>query len=186
MFKISIGDKAFLALLEFRHAREMWNLINDNRSHLRKWLPWVDLTRNELDCKQWIQGALKQFAENRELHAGIWSDQGMAGIIGLKLIWQNRSGMIGYWLGSDYQGRGLITNACKALLHYSFADLSLNRVEIRCAVENGRSRAVPLRLGFQEEGTIRAAEWLCDHYVDHVIYGLLAEEWRQRYKENSD
>lgn len=34
-----------------------------------------------------------------------------------------------------------------------------------------------IRLGFKLEGKLRQAEWLYDHYVDQVIYGLLAEEW---------
>lgn len=34
------------------------------------------------------------------------------------------------------------------------------------------------RLGFINEGTIRDAEWLYDHSVDHVVYGLLSRNWR--------
>ena len=69
--------------------------------------------------------------------------------------------------------------ACKAYIAYGFNELDLNRIEIRVAEENKKSRAIPEKLGFQEEGKIRQAEWLYDHYVDHVIYGLLAEEWKQ-------
>ena len=50
-----------------------------------------------------------------------------------------------------------------------------------CCYGQRKSLAIPERLGFTKEGTIRAAEWLYDHYVDHVAYGMLASEW----KENS-
>jgi ribosomal-protein-serine acetyltransferase len=46
-------------------------------------------------------------------------------------------------------------------------------VSIRCAIENGRSRAIPERLGFGFEGICRESEWLNDRFVDHAIYGLL-------------
>jgi ribosomal-protein-serine acetyltransferase len=56
----------------------------------------------------------------------------------------------------------------------------LNKVEIHCAVDNKRSRAIPERLGFTQEGIIRANQWLYDHYVDDVIYGMLASEWSEQ------
>jgi len=73
-----------------------------------------------------------------------------------------------------------MTDTVKALLQYAFEVLQLHKVEIRAAEGNQKSRAIPERLGFVKEGTIRAAEWLYDHYVDHVVYGLLVSEWQQR------
>jgi len=63
------------------------------------------------------------------------------------------------------------------LTDYAFKELNLNKVEIRAALENKKSRGIPERLNFVNEGCNRQAEWLYDHYVDHVIYGMLAEEW---------
>jgi ribosomal-protein-serine acetyltransferase len=50
-------------------------------------------------------------------------------------------------------------------------------MEIHCAAGNARSRGVPERLGFQQEGVLRQTGWLYDHFVDHVMYGMLAMEW---------
>ena len=72
-----------------------------------------------------------------------------------------------------------MTKVAKALTNYAFHHLNLNKVEIRAAVENKKSRSVPERLGFVNEGTIRQAEKLYDHYVDHIVYGVLASEWRE-------
>jgi ribosomal-protein-serine acetyltransferase len=67
-----------------------------------------------------------------------------------------------------------------ALLRHGFRTLKLNRIEIRAGVRNRRSRAIPERLGFRHEGTLRQAEWLADRFVDHAVYGLLVGEWRRR------
>lgn len=90
----------------------------------------------------------------------------------------HRSAQIGYWLGKDYQGRGIMTRAVIALVEYGFNRMGLNRVEIHAAVQNEKSRSMPEKLGFLNEGCIRQAEWLYDHYVDHMVYGMLAEEWK--------
>ncbi len=76
-----------------------------------------------------------------------------------------------------------MTRACKAIIDHTFKDLGLHRVEIRCAAENFKSQAIPERLGFAREGVIRQAEWLYDHFEDHVVYGLLAPEWPGGRKE---
>ena len=178
MFRKPVGDSAYLAMLEPRHALEMLTLIDKNRFHLRQWLPWVDSTRGIMDSRMWIQAALKQFAENKELHAGIWFDDKLAGVIGCQFKWKNHSAVIGYWLGEDYQGKGLMTAAVMAYIDYCLCEMNLNRIEIRCATYNHRSRSIPERLGFKNEGTIRDAEWLYDRYVDHIIYGLLAKDWK--------
>ena len=102
-----------------------------------------------------------------------------AGTIGFNEIHKaNRIGVVGYWLGEECQGNGIMSKAFKALIDYRFNELKLNRIEVRVALENKKSRALPQRFGFKEEGHIRQAEWLYDHYVDHVVYGLLASEWK--------
>ena len=55
----------------------------------------------------------------------------------------------------------------------------ISKVEIRVASGNINSRSIPYRLGFVEEGCIRQAEWLYDHYVDHIVYGMLVKEWKK-------
>lgn len=104
------------------------------------------------------------------------------GCIGFHSIhWQNRSTTIGYWLAEEFQGSGIMTKACQALIRYAFTELGLNRVEIRAGVYNRKSIAIPERLVFKLGGTIRQAEWLYDHFIDHAVYGLLAEDWANRH-----
>jgi ribosomal-protein-serine acetyltransferase len=65
------------------------------------------------------------------------------------------------------------------LIDHAFAALNLHRVAIVCATGNARSRAIPERLGLVYEGTLRGAEWLYSHYVDHAVYAQLQCDWQQ-------
>jgi ribosomal-protein-serine acetyltransferase len=106
--------------------------------------------------KTFIESALKGFAENNGMNCGIYYQGRMAGCIGLHgYDWSNKKTSIGYWLGAEYQGKGIMTSTCKAIIDYIFNELKLNRVEIRAAVSNAKSRAIPERLGFVQEGIVR-------------------------------
>ena len=90
---------------------------------------------------------------------------------------QGKNTELGYWLGAGYEGRGLATKACRALIQHAFRELGLHRVEIRCMSGNLKSRRIPERLGFAKEGILRQVHCRGDHFDDHVVYGLLANEW---------
>jgi ribosomal-protein-serine acetyltransferase len=179
LFRLSIDEDTDLRIYEERHAQAIADMVDQNRAHLRQWLPWLDNSRSVEDSKAFIRDALRQFADNQGFQAGIWYQGKLAGGIGYHPInWASRKVEIGYWLGETYQGKGLVTKACRTLVTYAFDVLGLNKVEIRCAIENVRSCAIPKRLGFTQEGILREAEWLYDHYIDLVVYGMLAREWQ--------
>ena len=76
-----------------------------------------------------------------------------------------------------------MTRSVKAVLHYAFENLKLNKIEIRCGVGNAKSRAIPERLGFKLDGILRDEEWLYDHFHDIAVYSLLASEWKDSMNE---
>jgi ribosomal-protein-serine acetyltransferase len=179
MFRMPVDDALELGLLEPRHAPILFALIDENRSHLRRWLPWVDATRTVNDSVGWIHATLDQFARGMSLNVGLFTRGALAGVCGYHTIdWSNRRTSIGYWLGSGYQGKGLMGRAVRTLTTHAFVALQLNRLEIRAAVENKRSRGVAERLGYKFEGQCRQAEWLHDRFVDHAIYGMIARDWK--------
>jgi ribosomal-protein-serine acetyltransferase len=91
--------------------------------------------------------------------------------------WRDRSTSIGYWLAAGEQGRGTMTNAVRVMVDHAFRSMGLNRVVITAAVHNDRSRAIPQRLGFVEEGTLRQGVRVGDRYFDDVVHSMLAEDW---------
>ena len=179
MFKHDLSGGAQLRLLEARHAVQMFALIDSNRTHLREFLPWVDGTRSLEDTLGFRQASLEKFARNQGFDAGIFEHGKLAGVIGLHGIsWSHRQTSIGYWLGAEFQGRGLMGRAVNAVLEHCFDGLGLHRVGSAAATVNLRSNAVLVKAGFKPEGVQRDAEWLYDHFVDHNLYGLLETDWR--------
>jgi ribosomal-protein-serine acetyltransferase len=101
-----------------------------------------------------MKQTLLQFANKEELQLGIWYQNRLVGCIGYPhLDWANRKVEIGYWIDASMQGKGLGTRVCRALVTYAFDQYRLNKVEILCATGNTRSRAIPERPGFIQEGS---------------------------------
>ena len=176
-----VNDEIQLSLLSIHDADEMFSLIDKSRHNLREWISWIDELNTVDDSRAFIQATMNQFAANNGFWAGIWYHGKFNGVIGFHQIdWANRSTSIGGWIGEEYQGRGLATNACRAVVDMAFYEYGLNRVEIQCAVDNVKSRGIPAKLGFEIEGCKRQAEWLYDHFVDHVIYGMLSQDWTKK------
>ena len=177
MLSLTVDSALHLRLLESHQAPQLFALIEKNRAYLRSWLPWLDDNTRTSDSRDFIECSRERYANREALDMGIWSREELIGVVGFnQFAWGSRSGEMGYWLDEEAQGGGIMTRSCRALLQHGFAELDLNRVEIRCAVDNMPSRAIPERLGFRLEGQLRQVEWIYDHYVDHAVYGLLAGE----------
>lgn len=175
---IKIDDDTEIRSYREEDAEEAFAVVDQNRAHLREWLPWVDSTTSAENELAFIQRSLAQLADDNGFQAGIWYKGKLAGSIGFHYIDKyDRKTEIGYWLSASMQGKGLMTKACKAMINYAFAKYRLNRIEIHCATENKRSRAIPERLGFKQDAIMRETAWLYDHFEDHVVYSMLAREW---------
>jgi ribosomal-protein-serine acetyltransferase len=180
MLRHTLDDDLWLALLEPEHAPSIFAMVDRERERLREWLPWVDRTQSVTDSLKFIESTRRSFAEGKEMVLGVWYEGRIAGTIGLHNIANpNRSGFIGYWLGSEFEGKGIMMRACRAMVEHAFGVLGLNRLEIRCATGNKRSQAIPERLGFRREGILREAERHGNDYIDLIVYGLLSNEWNQ-------
>jgi ribosomal-protein-serine acetyltransferase len=178
MFRASIRSGVELRLLEERHAAPIFSLIDRDREYLREWLPFVDATLVEDDTLSFIRFSLEQFATNGGLTAGIWCGEQVCGVLGTRRIdWINRRVELGYWLGKSFQGKGIMTDCCRAMVNHLFDELNLNRVEIQSAVGNTKSAAVAKRLGFTLEGTRRQAELVNGEYLDLLMFGMVKGDW---------
>ena len=179
------GERVTLRLLHEDDADALFAVIDGSRDFLAEHLPWpaqcLDADDVAARIESWeIQAEMANggcwgiFESPRGLTSG---DSRLAGVIILGWIQaQHRSATVSYWLGKPFTGRGLATDALRALSRFAFDKLALNRLEITAAVSNPESAAVATRAGFTLEGICREYEFINGKFVDHERFSLLARD----------
>ena len=181
MFTCVIGPNLELRPHEDRFADEIYNVAIANREHIKPFMAWIEKLASVEDTRKFIRESLEGFANKTCFNVGIWENGRFIGAAGFHIIsWHRRFAELGYWIDKNAQGRGIMTRACSALITHAFDGMKLHRVEIRCDPENVRSRAIPKRLGFTQEGVLRESLERFDGVMrDAVVYGLLTHEWKR-------
>jgi ribosomal-protein-alanine N-acetyltransferase len=83
---------------------------------------------------------------------------------------------LGYWLAEPFWGRGLVVEACRAVLAHAFAECGPERMQARVIAGNDASRRVLDKLGFSYEGTMRSSLFRRGAFEDVMYFSLLRGE----------
>ncbi len=173
-----VDDQIQLDQMRLSYAPLIFGTIDRDRHYLRKWLPFVDQTRKLEDTEHFVRHLLKIRKESGDEVYTIWYKGEFAGLVGFKDSDKvNRKTEIGYWLAETMQGKGIMVRSVKKLTDFAFRNLDCNRVQIKVAVGNVKSSAIPRKLGFQFEGIERSGEFHTNKFLDLEIYSLLKTEW---------
>lgn len=129
---------------------------------------------------------LKSFIEEDQVLAIVWKvNNKVIGSIGLHkdhLRSADKVKMLGYVLSEDYWGKGIITEAAKAVLAHGFTDMNLTMITVNHYSYNNKSRRVIEKCGFKYEGTLRHCVKIFDgNTYDLVCYSMTKEEWEKLY-----
>jgi RimJ/RimL family protein N-acetyltransferase len=156
-------------------------LVRRNRDRLADSFPrlveqLIDPERGE----QYIAGKMEEWLAGRGYWYGVReraSDQLLGQIQIKNLDRETGRGELAYWIDRDSEGLGLVTEAIRELVRVSFDELGLHKVFLRTIVDNRRSEALAVRLGFTREGTLRGDFLtLSGRRVDLHYFGLLVSE----------
>lgn len=179
--KIIVDQDITLCKIRMKSANDIFECIERSRDNLREWLPWVDDTKSPKDTEKYIREVNhSKYPEKQLVFEVIFQNQ-IAGLIGLKSVdSQNNKAELGYWLGNEAVGKGVMTRSSKAVLDHAFQELDLNRVQLKCAVNNIRSCNIPKQLGFSFEGIERQGELVHGRYYDLKVYSILRKEWQRK------
>ncbi len=153
--------------------------IDSSIEHLRPWMPWAENEPTDLDAKiALLRHWRGQFDLGQDFVYGIFSsdEAEVLGGTGLHTRLGPDAREIGYWVRSDRINQGIATETAAALTRVAFEIDRLDRVEIHCHADNVRSAAVPRKLGFTHEATLRRRK-VAGKVRDTLVWTLLADEY---------
>jgi ribosomal-protein-serine acetyltransferase len=179
--RIKVDQDISLQKIRLKSASDIYDCIDNSRDTLREWLPWVDQTKSVKDTEKFIRSVHRSSGGAKQMVFEVSCRKKIVGLIGLKdMDMVNGKAEIGYWLGNEAVGKGVMTRSCMALLSFSFEELGMNRIQIKSAVDNIRSCNIPKQLGFSFEGVERQGELIRGMYHDLKVYSLLKKEWKKK------
>jgi len=173
LFKVEVDEEVSLCLLHESFAARYVELLENDLDYIGQWMQWPYLCNTEESFKAFIKSSLHKYADGTSINYAIEFKGEIVGNCGFNVInHELKNAEIGYWLGKNYQGNGIITRACRYLIEYAFTEMAMKKVQISAAKENKASRAVCERLGMTLEGIITQREKIQDRILDHAIYGI--------------
>ncbi len=126
---------------------------------------------------------IEVFQADWELDSGVrWAVCGqnsdrLMGICGVGWHRPNYSALLSYDLSQSFWNRGIMTEAARAVVGYTFAQPGTNRITATTVLDNGASMQVLRHLGFQEEGVLRQWAYWKGEFKDLRCFSLLREEF---------
>ena len=161
-------------------APKLKEAVDSSVEHLRRWLPWAANEPELLERKlERIRRWRGDFDLGVDFVYGVF-DLPEARVLGGTGL-HNRVGPdareIGYWVRADSIGKGIATEFSAALTRVAFEVDKLSRVEIHVVVGNEASAAVPRKLGYVHEATVRRPHPGGGPLYDTMIWTMFAEKY---------
>jgi RimJ/RimL family protein N-acetyltransferase len=161
----------------------MKDAVDSSLEHLRPWMPWARFEPQTLDEKLQLAREFRgQFDLGEQYVYGIFDPDESRALGGSGLHPRGGDGSleIGYWIRADSIGQGFATEVAAVLTRVGFEHFALERVDLTVDPENERSRRIPEKLGFVEEGLLRRRlppKTDGGPRRDQLVFSLLAEEY---------
>jgi ribosomal-protein-serine acetyltransferase len=180
---IQIDNHLLLRNYEIDDFQQLFDAINNSRSHLNPWLGWVAKTTRAEHSYEFIQLSQERLHAQEALTLGVFYNGEIIGGVGMH-DWDHatRRAQIGYWICKGYEGQGIVTRSLRGFIGYLFGQVGLHKIEIHYVTANKRSAKVAEGLGFTLEGVIRQSTMRNGMIEDIAITGLLRQEWEKDNK----
>jgi RimJ/RimL family protein N-acetyltransferase len=177
-----LGQRVVLHRQRRGDAADLFAALETSRERLAPWLHFpdplqtVEATRDwliHLESRWLLRQALSYAIRHIETH------EYLGGVELHTILWDRRFFALGYWLRSDAEGHGYMSEAVRILTDYAFSQLGANKVALRCDARNVRSAAVAERLGFIREAQLRGEAITKDGLIaDELQYALTRDDPR--------
>jgi [ribosomal protein S5]-alanine N-acetyltransferase len=156
-----------------KDAHLLWPYVsNPEISKDMSWEPHKDVKETE----NFISNALNSMEEGKSITWCILLNEVFCGIFSLISILRTHRSLtynkaeLAYWIGQEFQGKGIMTEAGKKVIEFAFTELKLHKLTVGHHRENGKSKNLILRLGFkyshdEEDAFMKNGQWIsCKFY----------------------
>ena len=171
---VNIEGRDFnIKLLAPEHAQNLLDYYIRNKKHLEPFEPLRDNSFYTYEVqKNILSDSYRQFLNGTAVDLGIFKDDYLIGKLKLSNIVYGifKSGILGYSIDKDEQGKGYMKEAVNLVVNYAFEDLDLHRVEASALVDNEPSKHVLIGCGFKELGINKKYLYINGGWKDHIIY----------------
>lgn len=141
------------------------------------YLGWHAHTSVE-DTIQTLKGWQAQYSNPLYFKWAITLDGQVIGDISVVRMYEEiADAEIGYVLSKKYWGKGIMSEALSAVIHYLFTQVGLNRIASRHDINNPASGRVMQKAGMQYEGTLRQSARNNQGIVDEAYYSILRRDY---------
>lgn len=155
--------------------------VDSSVEHLRPWMPWAADDPQPLENRiELIRHWRSRYDRGEDFTVGIFdrSETVVLGGSGLHTRVGPRGMEIGYWIRASHINQGYASEAAAALTTVAFRVHGVDRVEIHCRVANVHSAAVPRKLGYTQEATLRRREsWPDGQLHDLMVWTLFVDDY---------
>lgn len=170
-------------------AFKLKDTVDANVEYLKPWMPWIKFEPTTIEQKiELLRSFRSEFDSGKDYTYGIFdlTENILIGGTGLHTRIGDNGFEIGYWIDSNHAGKGYATEVSSALCRIAFNVNNIDRVEIKHADTNIKSRRIPEKLGFIFEGTRKRLDFSFDNEVRNTsIWTLHKSDFRiNKYNEN--
>lgn len=170
-------ERLLLRKMTLDDAEDMFRYASD--PEVTRYTTW-EPHRSLEESRQFVQATVDAYGAGEVRNWGVVhkKDKRMIGTAGF--IWwrtDSASAEVGYAMARDYWGRGLMTEAVKAIVRFGFEQMKLNRIAACCDAGNSASARVLEKVGMLCEGTLRDQIVADGEFSDMKLYAVLLREW---------
>lgn len=176
-----IGKRITLRRLRFSDSKDIYHNIKDRK--VVRWLLNIPYPYTLKSAAKFVRKTRCDARKKKTYAFGIAlkKENRIIGVITLsKFDYKNRGAEIGYWIGKRYWGQGIMSEAARLIVKFSFRKLKLHKIYASLFEENIASRRVLKKAGFKLEGKIRESRFRYRRWRNEVRYGILNSEYKSK------
>lgn len=180
------GKRIILRTLTKADVPDLYRYCRDRKILRHTGIPHNPYKREH--AERFVKQTHREHRRKTAYHRGI-ADRTTGRIIGMislfKISAQHKSAEIGYWLGREFWGQGIMAEALQLYLRFAFRELRLNRVSALVFPGNRRSSNLLERAGFSCEGRLRKSSKVRNRWTDELIYAILNSDYKGRHRQHT-